>query len=139
MRARARNGRALRSRSTKGPNFHLDFVDVGVDCTDNFFRKKAIEKAILRILRLSTFSHGLDPERTLARLQKAMLRGAELHAAFGQSRSGRQGERLTPFLPATPMVVVVVIILVRLDLGIDAGKVCSVIRQPGALIGRSLR
>src|SRR5260370_15451052 len=55
MRARARNGRALRSRSTKGPNFHLDFVDVGVDCTDNFFRKTAIEKAILRILRQARF------------------------------------------------------------------------------------
>src|SRR5258708_12508472 len=63
MRARARNGRALRSRSTKGPNFHLDFVDVGVDCTDNFFRKKAIEKTILRILRPSAFSHSLGQKR----------------------------------------------------------------------------
>jgi hypothetical protein len=45
-------------------NFHLDLVDVGVDCTDNFFRKKAIEKIILRILRLSAFSHSLDPKRT---------------------------------------------------------------------------
>jgi hypothetical protein len=44
-------------------NFHLDFVDVGVDCTDNFFRKKAIEKTILRILRLSTFSHSLGHSR----------------------------------------------------------------------------
>jgi hypothetical protein len=80
-----------------------------------------------------------DLERTLARLQKAMLRATELHAAFGQSRTRWQSERLTPFLPATPMVFVVVIIPVRLEWGIDAGKVCSVIRQPGALVGRSLR
>jgi hypothetical protein len=39
---------------------------VGVDCTDNFFREKAIEKTILRILRPSAFSHSLDPKRTLA-------------------------------------------------------------------------
>jgi hypothetical protein len=32
---------------------------MGVDCTGNFFRKKAIEKTILRILRPSAFSHSL--------------------------------------------------------------------------------
>jgi len=37
---------------------------VGVDCTDNFIRKKAIEKTILRMLRPSEFSHSLDPNRT---------------------------------------------------------------------------
>ena len=31
-----------------------------------FLRKKAIEKTILRILRRGTFSHSLDPDRTLA-------------------------------------------------------------------------
>ena len=45
-------------------NFHLNFVDMGVDCTGNYFRKEAIEKTILRILRLSAFSHSLDPKRT---------------------------------------------------------------------------
>ena len=40
------------------------FVDMGVDCTANFFRKKAIEKTILRILCPSAFSHSLDPQRT---------------------------------------------------------------------------
>jgi hypothetical protein len=44
---------------------------VGVDCTDNFFRKTAIEKTILRIVRPSAFSHGLDP--TLTRCPEATL------------------------------------------------------------------
>jgi hypothetical protein len=39
---------------------------MGVDCTGNFFRKKAIEKTILRVLRPSAFSHSLDPSATLA-------------------------------------------------------------------------
>src|SRR6266851_6615764 len=37
---------------------------MGVDCTDNFFRKKAIEKTILRILRPSAFSHSLGHSAT---------------------------------------------------------------------------
>jgi hypothetical protein len=37
---------------------------VGVDCTGNFFRKKTIEKTILRILRPSAFSHSLGQKRT---------------------------------------------------------------------------
>jgi len=37
---------------------------VGVDCTDNFIRKKAIEKTILRMLRPSEFSHSLGAKRT---------------------------------------------------------------------------
>src|SRR6267154_1258218 len=32
----------------------------------DFFRKKAIEKTILRILRPSAFSHSLDPKRSSA-------------------------------------------------------------------------
>jgi hypothetical protein len=39
------------------------FVDMAVDCTGNFFRKK---KTILRILRPSVFSHSLYPKRTFS-------------------------------------------------------------------------
>jgi hypothetical protein len=37
-----------------------------VDCTGKLFRKKAIEKTILRILRPSAFSHSLGQERKSA-------------------------------------------------------------------------
>jgi len=36
---------------------------MGVDCTGDFFRKKAIEKTILRILRPSAFLHSLGQSR----------------------------------------------------------------------------
>src|ERR1019366_397339 len=39
---------------------------MGVDCTGNFFRKKAIEKTNLRILRPSAFSHSLGQKLTSA-------------------------------------------------------------------------
>ena len=42
-------------------------VDAGVNYTDNFFRKKAIEKTILRILWPIAFSHSLGQTRKSAR------------------------------------------------------------------------
>ena len=57
------------------------FVDVGVDCTDNFFRKMAIEKTILRIVRPSAFSHSLAILRSADWLRKCLL--AELAEMAG--------------------------------------------------------
>ena len=36
-------------------NLHLDFVDIETNCTGSLFRKKAIEKTILRILAQARF------------------------------------------------------------------------------------
>jgi hypothetical protein len=42
----------------------IPFSDVKTNCTFQLCRDKEIEKAILRILGSSTFSHSLDPSRT---------------------------------------------------------------------------
>jgi MFS transporter, putative metabolite:H+ symporter len=44
---------------------------MGVDCTGDFFRKKAIEKTILRILRPSAFLHSLELFPTTIRMRGA--------------------------------------------------------------------
>jgi hypothetical protein len=56
--------------------FLLDFVDVKTNCTFQLCREKEIEKAILRILGSSTFSHSLDPKRTLRRFGLECGQGA---------------------------------------------------------------
>jgi hypothetical protein len=49
--------------------FHLDFVDMGVDCNGEFFRKKAIKETILRILRPSA----LQSLAHLRQINRALL------------------------------------------------------------------
>src|SRR5664280_1869538 len=52
---------------------------MGVDCTGNFFRKKAIEKTILRIIRPGAFSHSLGPNSEV----EARKRGVCIAPATG--------------------------------------------------------
>jgi hypothetical protein len=70
-------------------NFHPDFVDAEVDCTGNFFRKKAIEKTILRILRSSAFSHSLDQKPTSG---ECLLRKADISSEPELSDGVKEGE-----------------------------------------------
>ena len=85
------------TRNLRVQNFRLDLVDAETKCTGSFYRKKAIEKTILHVLRSSAFSHSLDPKRTstvsLPRFPPTPMVIASHHCCLGKGPDylGRSG------------------------------------------------